>query len=147
MRDILESERAASRGEADAEEPAAIVRRIFRGMFVTVALAVALSAFLFPWRVTTGLLLGGLLSLLNFHWLRASIASVFGGSETGAKPKLGAARYVLRYVVVASAVALFYALDAVSIVATLAGLCSFVAPALFEGFMQLYFAVIRREEL
>ncbi len=129
-----------------AEEPAATERRILRGMCVAVALAVAASAFVAPWRVTAGLLLGGLLALLNYHWLRTSAEAFLSSAATGARPKRRVARYVLRYAVVAGVVAAAYRLDAVSLAATLAGLCAFVPAALFEGFMQLYFAVTRREE-
>lgn len=139
-----EARRPAPAGER--EDASAMERRIFRGMCVTVAVVVPLSALLAPWRVTTGLLLGGLLSLFNHHWLRTSLAAIFDSTASGARPKFKVARYVLRYVAVAAAVALAYKLDAVSLAATLAGLCSFVVGALVEGFTQLYFAVVHREE-
>lgn len=132
--------------EAGEEDPSAMERRIFRGMFWTVALAVLVSAPLAPWRVTTGLLLGGVLALFNHHWLKTSVAAVFDATPAGARPKLRAARYVLRYVVVAAVVAAAYRLDLVSLAATLAGMCVFVAAALVEGFRQLYIAVVHREE-
>ncbi|MDT5296647.1 MAG: hypothetical protein QOJ76_3527, partial [Acidobacteriota bacterium] len=52
----------------------------------------------------------------------------------------------LRYVVIASAVVVAVGLDVVSLVATLAGMCAVVAGLLAEGFRQLYFAIVRREE-
>ena len=128
------------------DDPAAMERRIFRLMAASVALAVALSAVLAPWRVTTGLLLGGALSLFSHHWLRTSVAAMFGAATPGAKPRLRVARYVLRYFVLALAVASAAWLDVASLPATLAGLCSFVPAALAEGFTQLYFAIVRREE-
>jgi diacylglycerol kinase len=131
---------------AAGDDPRAMERRIFRDMCVAVALAVAVSAALAPWRVTTGLLLGGLLSLLSHHWLRTSVEAVFGRAEPGARPQMRAARYVLRYVVIAAAVAAAHWLNVVSLAAALAGLCSFVPAALAEGFRQLYFAISRREE-
>jgi ATP synthase I chain len=131
----------------EGEDPRAMERRIFRLMCAAVALAVAVAAPLAPWRVTAGLLLGGLLSLLNHHWLRTSVAAVFGQAAPGQRPKLKAARYVLRYFVVAAAVAAAYNLNLVSLAATFAGLCSFVPAALAEGFRQLYFAIARREEI
>lgn len=132
--------------EAAGDDPRAMERRIFRDMCVAVALAVAASAALAPWRVTTGLLLGGLLSLLSHHWLRTSVEAVFGQAAPGTRPRMRAARYVLRYVVIAAAVAASSWLNLVSLAATLAGLCSFVPAALAEGFRQLYFAISRREE-
>ena len=47
--------------------------RIFRVMALAVALAVSITSLLAPWRITTGLLLGGLLSLVNYRWMRTSI--------------------------------------------------------------------------
>ena len=132
--------------ERMAEDPAAMERSIFLGMCVTVSLAVLASAAVAPWRVTTGLLLGGALSLLNHHWLRTSIAAMFQTAVEGARPKLKIARYILRYVVVAAVAVAAYKLDVVSLAATLAGMCSFVVAALFEGFTQLYFAIVHREE-
>lgn len=130
----------------EGEDPSAMERRIFRGMCWTAALAFVLSAPLAPWRVTTGLLLGGALALLNHHWLRTSVAAVFGAAPEGSRPKLRAARYVLRYVVITAVVALCYWLDLVSLGATLAGMCIFVVAALVEGFRQLYTAIAEREE-
>ena len=137
---------AAGQPEAGGEDPRAMERRIFRGMCVAVALAVAAAAPLAPWRVTTGLLAGGLLSLLNHHWLRTSVEAVFGATPPGGRPKWKAARYVLRYLVIAAVVAAAYNLNLVSLPAAFAGLCSFVPAALAEGFRQLYFAIARREE-
>ena len=145
MSEMVDDADASSTAGAD-EDPSAMERRIFRGMCWAVAAAVLISAPFAPWRVTTGLLLGGVLALLNHHWLRTSVAAVFGAAPAGARPKMRAARYVLRYVVIAAVVAVAYRLDLVSLAATLAGLCAFVAAALVEGFRQLYGAIAHREE-
>ena len=144
MREIVD--RTSGHAPSGAEEdPSAMERRIFRGMCVVVVLAVVVSPFFAPWRVTTGLLLGGVLSLFSHHWLRTSVASIFEATPEGAKPKMRVWRYVLRYFVMAAAVVTAYGLDLVSLAATLAGMCSFVPASLFEGFSQLYFAITRRE--
>ena len=144
MREIVDSTRGHAPAGAE-EDPSAMERRIFRGMCVVVALAVLISATLAPWRVTTGLLLGGVLSLFSHHWLRTSVASIFEAAPAGAKPRMKVWRYVLRYFVMAAAVVVAYGLDLVSLAATLLGMCSFVPASLFEGFRQLYFAITRRE--
>lgn len=146
MSDSADSASATEQGALRAEDPRAMERRIFRDMCVSVALAVLAGALLAPWRVTTGLLLGGTLALLNHHWLRTSVAAVFGGAAQGSRPKMKASRYFLRYVVLAAAVAAAYRLDLVSLVAALAGMCAFVPAALAEGLRQLYFAIAHREE-
>jgi hypothetical protein len=128
------------------EDPRAMERRIFRDTCVTVVLASLLSVPLAPWRVTTGLLLGGVLAVFNQHWLRTSVAAVFGATLAGARPKLHAARYVLRYVVISAVVFIALRLGLVSLVATLVGMCAVVAALLAEGFRQLYFAIVGREE-
>lgn len=125
------------------EDPVAMERRIFYGMWVTVALAVALSLVLAPWRITTGLLLGGILSLLNHHWLRTSIAAAFG--STAGRPRIRVTRFLFRYFIFFAIVAVVHLLNIVSLVATLFGMCSFVVPALLEAFMQTYFAIVYRE--
>ena len=141
MDDILDGEHRSV-----GEDPAAMERRIFRDMCVTVALTTLFGALFAPWRVTTGLLLGGVLALFNHQWLRASVATMFGETLAGARPKLSVARYVLRYVVVATVVFVAHKLNLVSLGATLAGMCAFVVAALVEGLRQLYIAVADREE-
>ncbi|MFN2481685.1 MAG: hypothetical protein ABR554_09480 [Pyrinomonadaceae bacterium] len=56
------------------------------------------------------------------------------------------ARYVLRYFVVACVVCAAAALDVVSLAATLAGMCSFVAALFVEAGSQFYRAIVNREE-
>jgi hypothetical protein len=132
---------------AEDFEGLALERRLRRNMFVVVALAVLLSAPLAPWRVTTGLLLGGALAVFNHHWLRSSLHAVFGGRATGAsRSRLVAARYVLRYVIIALVVASAYMFDLISLAATLAGMCAFAAAIMVEALVQLYFAIVYREE-
>ena len=129
-----------------APEDAALERRILRGMCASVAVAAALSAALAPWRVTTGLLLGGALSIFNHHWLRTSVAAALRVSESQPRPRLKLARYVLRYFVVACAIAAAVSLNVVSLAATLAGMCSFVAALFVEAGTLFYAAIANREE-
>jgi hypothetical protein len=124
-----------------------IERRIFRTMALAVAFAVVASLPFAQWRITTGLFLGGLLSLLNHHWLSNSTAAAFSVVVHGAKPKLKLAQYILRYLVIAAVVVVAYKLNIVSLAATIAGLCSFVVALFVEAFREFYFAIIHREEI
>jgi hypothetical protein len=128
------------------EAPREAVRRIFRDTFWATLAAVVVSAFLAPWRVTAGLALGGALALFNQHWLRSSVEAVFEGATSARPPRWRAARYVLRYAIIAALVFFAYRSGLVSLVATLAGMCAVVAGLLAEGFRQFYFAIVRREE-
>ncbi len=120
--------------------------RIFRSMVFAVTVAVIVSAIVAPWRVTSGLMLGGVLSLLNYRWLHGSVAALLDMQKPGAQPRMKLWKHGLRYLVIAVAVFAAYLLQLISLAATIAGLCSFV-PALFiEASRQFYFAIIRREE-
>lgn len=125
------------------DDPVAMERRIFWGMWLTVSVAVVAGILIWPWRVATGLLLGGGLSLLNYQWLRTSIAAALGNSA--GVPQIRLARFVLRYFVVTSVIIAAYLLDAVSLIATLIGLCSFVVAALIEAIIQVFFIIVHRE--
>ncbi|HEV7859783.1 MAG TPA: ATP synthase subunit I [Pyrinomonadaceae bacterium] len=125
----------------DVEE-AALEGRLWRSMFVAVALTVLISAPLAPWRVTTGLLLGGVLSFFNHYWLRTSLRAVFSSSTAGVSSRLVAARYVLRYVIIALVIASAYILNLISLVATIAGMCAFVAAIMLEAALLLFRAIV-----
>ena len=137
---------ASSAAIAEGDDPSAMERRIFRMMCATVVLSVAACAVFAPWRVTTGVLTGGLLSLFNQHWLRTSVAAIFSSTVAGARPRLRIARYILRYVIMAAIITSACWLNVVSLPATLAGMCTFAVAALAEGFMQLYLAIVHGEE-
>jgi hypothetical protein len=121
--------------------------RIFRSMAVATVLAVIASLPLAQWRITAGLLLGGVLSLLNHHWLSGSTAAAFSVLAYGATPRLKIAQYILRYFVIATVVFVAYQLKLVSLAATLVGLSSFVVALFVEAFREFYLAFIHREEI
>ena len=122
-------------------------RRILRTMAVSVAVGCLASVLLADWRVTLGLLLGGLLSLLNHHWLRSSATAAFSVVAHGAKPKLRIAQYILRYLVIGGVVFLAYKFNFVSLAATIAGLCSFVVALFAEALREFYLVITHREEI
>lgn len=122
-------------------------RRIFRSMIVAVVLAVSASLLFAPWRVSTGLFLGGLLSLVNHYWLTSSTSAAFSVLVDGHKPRLSLIQYVLRYAVIASVILLAYKFRIASVPALVAGLCSFVFALFVEAFREFYFAIIHREEI
>jgi hypothetical protein len=145
MSEGADSARPAGPDDA-GEEPRAVERRIFRGTLVAAVVAVAVGAFVAPWRVTTGLALGGALALLNQHWLRTSVEAAFEGASAARPPRMRAARYVLRYFVVAAITFAAYGAGLVTVAATLVGMCAVVAGLLAEGVRQFYFAIVGREE-
>jgi ATP synthase I subunit len=121
--------------------------RVFRTMAVATMLAVGVSAFIAPWRVTSGLLVGGLLALFSHSWLKNSAAAAIRLSATGGAPQLRLAQFVLRYVVVAAVVFSVYTLELVSLPAVFIGLSTFVVAMFVEAAREFYFAIKEREEI
>jgi len=127
--------------------PHSINTRVFCTMAVTTALTVSVSAFVAPWRVTTGLLVGGLLALFSHSWLKNSAAAAIQLSTVGGRPHLRLAQFLLRYIVIAAIVFATYTLNLISLPAVLIGLSSFVVAMFVEASREFYFAIIRREEI
>jgi hypothetical protein len=138
---------AHSEGTAAHNEPDAINRRIVRTMVFVVLVAATVSLFVTTLQVTSGILLGGALSLLNFSWMRGSLAAAFSVAYSGQKPQIKIVQYVLRYLVIAVAVIVTYKLKLASLPAMIFGLCSFVPALMVEAVREFYFAIIRREEV
>ena len=143
MRQVAESSGVPG---AMRERDQAAENRVWRSMMIVVAITVAVSAVLAPWRVTTGLLLGGLLSLLNYRWLHISVAAILSVDFASQRPRANASRYFLRYLVLGGVVFAAYNLNLVSLAATIAGLCSFVPALMVEAAREFYLAIIHREE-
>ena len=132
-------------GNSPANADEALQTRIFRVMAASVVVAVSVAALLAPWRVTTGLLLGGMLSLMNYRWMSTSIAALIEARASGKTATANGSRYIVRYFVVAAAVIAAYKLNLVSLPATIIGLCSFVVALFAEAFRQFYFMIVNRE--
>ena len=120
--------------------------RVFYTMAVATALSVAVAAFVAPWRVTSGLLVGGLLALFSHSWLKNSAAAAIQLSISGGKPHFRLAQFLLRYVVIAAVIFTFYTLDLVSLPAVFVGLSSFVVAMFVEAGREFYFVITKREE-
>lgn len=128
------------------ETDGALELRVFRSMIVAVILAVIISLVVAPWRFTTGLMLGGGLSLLNYHWLRTSIRAIFNLNTNDQVPRAQSWRYLFRYFMVGIVAFASYKLRLVSLPATIAGLSAFVPALFFEASRQFYFIITHREE-
>src|SRR5688572_19111194 len=121
--------------------------RIFRTMVTATGLAVVVSAVVGPWRVTTGLLVGGLLALFSHRWLKKSAGAAIELSIGGAPPRLRLAQFLLRYLVIGALVFSLYQLNLLSLTAVLVGMSSFVVAIFVEAVREFYFAIIQREEI
>src|ERR1043166_9331293 len=78
--------------------------RLLRWMIASVAIAAAICAFVAPGRITSGVMPGGSLSVLNYRWLHTSVAAIFDINFASERPRAGVSRYVLRYLIVGALV-------------------------------------------
>jgi hypothetical protein len=124
-----------------------ISNRFLYAMGLSVVMAVLTSALFMPWRVTTGLLLGGALSLLSYSWMSSSVASAFNAAANGTRPQIKIVTYVLRYFVITIVVYGAYKLNVISLPAALLGMCSFVVALFAEASRNLYHSIVHREEI
>jgi len=138
-----------SNGEA-VKPDTMIIRRILVIKTVLLVLAVTASLFLAGWRVTAGLVIGGLLGFVNFYWLKASLGRMLGqAAATGAPEPTGLwlLRYNLRFFALIVVIMAVHLSGVVSLPALLGGLLSLAAAIVVEGFIQLFLAVFRREDI
>lgn len=132
--------------EVTSRDASALEARMLRTMIVTIVAAIVIAPIVAPWRVTTGLVLGGALSILNYRWLHSSATAIINLNIGSPAPSARSLRHVLRYFIIAAAVFAACRLNIVSLAATIVGLCSFVPALMFEAGRQFYFIIIHREE-
>lgn len=120
-------------------------RRILRSM-ASVAFLGGLAGFYFvSHEFGFGVLLGGILSLFNYYWLKVSLRGIFdkiaGGGE---KPRFLAAKYFLRYAAFASILVIVFLTKALPIIAVLLGLASFAVAIIVEALILLFSSFFKK---
>jgi hypothetical protein len=118
-------------------DSAAVERRIWRNIFVVIALAVVAAAILADLRFMLGLVLGGGLALLNYKWLHSSLKAILavGSQKT---PPGTTLKFVVRWLVVASVAWLANKTGYFDAVAILAGLFSPAVAVMMEAAYTTY---------
>jgi hypothetical protein len=106
--------------------PAAVERRVWRNIFVVLAVAILTAAVVADLKFVFGLVIGGMLALLNYRWLHSSLRAALASGEKKAPPGT-TMKFVFRWVVIATVVYLASLTGYVEAIALLVGL---FAPAL-----------------
>jgi ATP synthase I chain len=127
--------------------PTGFEARILRFMMAITAIGAVAALIVGNWRISVGLVIGGALAILNHRWLQSSTAAAFSVLLEGQKPSINLAKYIFRYLAIASAVLVVYELGLAPLPAIVAGLSSFVVAVFVEALRELYFAIIQREEI
>ena len=95
-----------------------------------------------------GVLIGGVLSLINFYWLGKSLKRIFEKiADEGEKPIFMGAGYIFRYFVFGLMLAIIYLTHIVPIIAVLLGLASFAFALTIEGFIRILQSFFNNKEI
>jgi len=110
---------------------------IVKGSFLLLAALVLISGFVMPYRVTLGIMAGGIIAVGNFLWLRSVLVRIFTLLPNNAV-SFNFSRYILRLTVSAFLLYLLITSGKFAIVGLLIGLSTIVVIIVANT---LYFAI------
>ena len=118
-------------------------------MMGLVAFVAGLAGFIFvSWQFGLGVILGGILSLINYYWLKVSLKRLFDNAIAhGVKPRFLAVRYFARYVTLGAVLLVVFLTETIPIVAVILGLSSFALAIVIEGLIRLFSTFFKSREL
>jgi hypothetical protein len=122
-------------------------KRILSIMAAIVLTGSFLSAFYISLSFGIGFLIGGVLSFVNYYWLKASLKAVFDRVVTEENPRFSATRYFLRYFFIGAVLAVIFFTKIVSFAAVILGLLSFAFAILIEGLIRIFTAFFNKREI
>lgn len=91
-------------------------------------------------RFGIAVLIGGVLSFVNYYWLKSTLRGIFEKAVDGEKPKIYAFGYILRYIVFGLIIAFIYLSHIVPVAGIIAGLGSFAIAVVIEGFLRIFYS-------
>ena len=89
-------------------------------------------------RFGLAVLVGSVLSFINYYWMRRSLKAIFDRTREGERPSFIGAGYFIRYIVLGGIVAFVYALDLLPISGILVGMAGFGFAVLVEGSIRAF---------
>ncbi len=122
-------------------------RRILTIMAAVIIVSVLLGFIFISAFFAGGVLIGGILSFVNYYWLKQSLKRIFDRAVIGEQPRFLATRYFLRYMVFGIILAIIYLTKTVSVAAVLLGLGSFAFAIVIEGFIRLFSGLFKKREI
>ena len=115
----------------------------FRNVVILGLMLIA-SLLLMPWRFTLGILLGGLISIVNLHWLGRDLRIIFSDLSGKAKSAM-MIRYYIRMAV--TAVVLYFVITGlpVDVIGLLVGLSLVVINIVFTAILEFQKKILPEE--
>lgn len=122
-------------------------RRILLIMAVLVVLGSAAGLIFVGGKFGASILIGGLLSFVNYYWLKHTLRVIFDRAQGGEKPRLFAFGYIIRYVVFGFVILMIYLSQAIPITGVIAGLGSFAIAVVIEGFLRIFTGFFNKKDI
>jgi ATP synthase I chain len=129
--------------------PPALSHRRILVLMATVAIFGSVAGFAFvSAEFGLGVIFGGVLSLINYYWLKVSLKKLFDAAIAhGEQPRFLAVRYFARYVTLGAILTVVFLTHTIPVVAVIAGLASFALAIVIEGFIRLFTSFFNTKEL
>ena len=129
----------------DRSPPQISEPRLLRLMALLILIgAVAAAIFVGP-RAGGGVVIGGVMSFVNFFWQRRSIRAIFEVTASGKKPRFLAVKYIARYLVMGSIVAIFFVTEVLPVAAIILGLSALAFAVVVEGILSIFTSSFKKE--
>jgi hypothetical protein len=122
-------------------------KRIYTEMAAVIVVSAVLSFVFVSAGFGFGVLIGGVLSLLNYYWLKRSLKNIFDKAIGGETKRFTATGYFLRYLVFGAILAFVYLTKTVPVVAVLLGLSSFALAIIIEAFIRVFSSFFKKKEI
>ncbi len=133
---------------AEPETVAPLSHRRILILMAVIAVFGGLLSFIFvSWQFGVGVLIGGILSFVNYYWLKFSLKKIFDNVTSGEKPRFLAARYFFRYVTLGVVLTIVFLTKVIPVVAVILGLASFALAITAEGFVRLFSSFFKKREI
>lgn len=135
--------------QAEQEPPAPLSNRRILWLMAAVVLLGGLTGLILVSQLfALGFLIGGILSFLNYFWLKSSLKKMFVETAGGEyRPHYSAARYLSRYLTLAVILALIFLTRTVPVSAVILGLVSLAFAIMIEAFIRIFSGFFKEKEI
>ena len=129
--------------------PPALSHRRILVLMATVAIFGSIAGFAFvSSEFGLGVIFGGVLSLINYWWLKVSLKKLFDAAIAhGTQPRFLAVRYFARYATLGVILTIVFLTHTIPVVSVILGLASFALAIVIEGFIRLFSSFFSSKEL
>ena len=109
----------------------------------------SLAGFIFDsWQFGLGVFLGGILSFVNYYWLKISLKRIFDSLVAhGERPQFLTVRHFGRYLTLGIILAIVFLTKIVPVIAVILGLSSFAIAIVIEGLILIFSSFFKSKEL